>query len=144
VTNPRETSSVTVPLANHDCFSYLPGHRPHHIAVLRVHLDTPRDPVTVLDANADGWITFRDQESRDFRWWNHDAPRSVALWCAGALFARVRDSHFLVARWTDGSETCICCNEAPSPCVSRPSADPIEALKNEGGCVMAVKDRAPS
>lgn len=48
---------------------------------------------------------------------------------------------FLVARVTEDSAYWLYCDAPPSPCVGHPSADPVEALKNEGGFVMSLRIR---
>jgi hypothetical protein len=113
----------------------------HPIAALRVYANVPRDPITVLDVNAGGWITFRDRRLTVARWWHHDAPRLAALWRVGALFTRIRDSHFLVAEYTANEAYCSYCDDTPSRCVSQPSADLAEAIRNEGGFLVAPTQR---
>jgi hypothetical protein len=125
------------------CCSYKPGHGTHYIAPLRAYAATPRDPVSVVSAGADGWITFRDQESNEHRWWHHDGARLVALYEPDVQFWRVRDSRFLVAqRGTENSFPWIYCDVEPSPCVMERSADPGDAIENEGGFVMRPNNAA--
>lgn len=125
------------------CCSYKPGHGTHYIAPLRAYADTPRDPVTVVSADADGWIIFRDQESNELRWWHHDGARLVALHEPDVQFWRVRDSRFLVAqRGTENSFPWIYCDAEPTPCVMERSADPADAIKNEGGFVIRPNNAA--
>lgn len=119
------------------CCSYKPGHVTHYIAPLRAYASTPRNPITLVSADADGWITFRDEESNEHRWWHHDGARVIALFEPDVRFWRVRDSRFLVAqRGTENSFPWIYCDAEPSPCEMERSADPIAAIKNEGGFVM--------
>ncbi len=136
---PAAPSAVEIPDVRR-CFSYLPGHTTHYIPAIRVHVRTPQDPIEVSNVTAGGWIAFRDQEGPGIRWWNHDAPRMLALWRAGARFARVRGTTFLVARVTEASARWLYCDDAPSPCIDRPSTGPVEALTNEGGFVMTLGD----
>ena len=123
---------VTPPEAS--CCSYRPGHVTHWIAALRVYARAPRDAITLLDADDDGWLTFRDQESNELRWWHHEGSRVVALWRTGARFSRIRGSQFLVAQ--PEHEDVLAwkyCDGAPSPCVHVRSSDPVEAFANEEG-----------
>ena len=123
------------------CHSYLPGHQTHHIAALRVHAKTPRDSVTVLDVDVEGWITFRQPGKALLRWWHHDASRLAALWRAKAHFARVRGSQFLVAELNEEGAYWQYCDDASSPCLSRPSTDLMEAIRSEGGFLVALTPR---
>lgn len=120
------------------CCSYLPGHTTHYIAPLRAYARTQRDPITVINADADGWITFRDQESEELRWWHHDAARVIAIRESGVQFVRVRGSRFLVAQASKDGFAWLYCSETPSPCVTEHSADLIDAMKNEGGFIVSL------
>jgi hypothetical protein len=132
---PRSTKVVVDARA---CCSYKPGHDTHWIAALRVYAHEPRDPITVVSADAEGWITFRDQESKEHRWWHHDAARVIALVRDKARFWEVRGSYFLVAqRYPENAFPWLYCDAAPSSCVLSPSDDPIDAIMNEGGFSMS-------
>ena len=99
-----------------ECHSYGPGHRTHWIAALKVHANTPREPVIAANPDAEGYCIIFDAAG-GARYWHHDAELLAhAIAKRGGRMFRVTGTTFLI--WLDGNSFSwlYCSADGPSAC----------------------------